>query len=50
MTLQSYISQNELDINWPKSIKRAFDLSIDPSGNLYENWHQKEGMVKTLKK
>lgn len=46
ISLQSYINQNELDENWIKSIKRAFDLSIDPSGNLYENWNQKQGKVK----
>lgn len=49
ISLQNYISQNELDENWIKSIKRAFDLSIDPSGNLYENWNQKCGRVKIKK-
>ena len=49
ISLQNYISQNELDINWVKSIKRAFDLSIDPNGNLYENWNQKCGKVKIKK-
>lgn len=50
VTIQIYITKKELDMNWPKSIKRAFDLSIDPSGNLYGNWNQKEGAVKILKK
>lgn len=50
VTIQSYINKNELDQQWPKAIKRAFDLSIDPSGNLYENWNQTTGLVKKLKK
>ena len=49
VTLQSYINQQELDREWIKSIKRTFDLSIDPSGNLYENWNQKTGLVKKIK-
>lgn len=48
VSLQNYINQADLDKEWPKSIKRAFDLSIDPSGNLYENWNQTSGLVKTL--
>ncbi len=49
ISLQKYITQSELDENWVKSIKRAFDLSVDPSGNLYENWNQKDGRVKIKK-
>lgn len=50
VALQIYINQDELDREWPKSIKRIFDLSIDPSGNLYENWHQTTGLVKKIEK
>lgn len=48
ISIQHYISKKELQENWPKAIKRAFDLSIDPSGNLYENWHQQSGLVSSL--
>lgn len=48
VTVQSYITKNELDTAWPSAIKRAFDLSIDPAGNLYENWHQQSNPVKSI--
>lgn len=48
ITIQSYITKEELDKSWESSVKRAFDLSIDPSGNLYENWHQKSEPVKSI--
>jgi len=46
IAIQKYIDKKELDKEWPKSIKRIFDLSIDPIGNLYENWNQTTGLVK----
>lgn len=49
ISFKHYISKKELEENWPSAIKRTFDLSIDPNGNLYENWHQTSGLVKTLK-
>ena len=45
IALQDYISEDELSKYWQYAIKRVFDLSIDPAGNLYENWHQKTGQV-----
>ena len=50
ISFKHYISKRELEEKWPKAIKRTFDLSIDPSGNLYENWHQTSGLVKSIKK
>lgn len=50
ISIQKYINPFELDKKWISAIKRSFDLSIDPSGNLYENWNQTTGLVKTLKK
>lgn len=48
VTVQSYISKKELDETFESAIKRAFDLSIDPAGNLYENWHQQSDPVKHI--
>ncbi|MBQ4541299.1 MAG: hypothetical protein IJA23_00445, partial [Clostridia bacterium] len=45
ISIQKYLTKEDLSANWPKAIKRAFDLSIDPSGNLYENWHQNYGKI-----
>lgn len=50
ISFKHYISKRELEENWSKAIKRTFDLSIDPNGNLYENWHQTSGLVKNIKK
>ena len=50
ISLQKYITKEQLDIEWQKAIKRTFDLSIDPSGNLFENWNQTYGLVRSLKK
>lgn len=50
ISFKHYISKKELEENWPSATKRTFDLSIDPSGNLYENWHQTSGLIKQLKK
>lgn len=49
ISIKHYISKKELEDNWPSAYKRTFDLSIDPKGNLYENWHQTSGIVKKLK-
>lgn len=48
VAVQNYITKKELDNEWPYAIKRTFDLSIDPSGNLYENWHQQSNPVKSI--
>ena len=50
IALQKYITKEELDKEWPKAMKRAFDLSIAPDGSLYENWSQTSGLVKMKKK
>lgn len=49
VSIQKYITKQELLNSWPKAIKRAFDLSIDPAGNLYENWHQTSGCLEDFK-
>lgn len=48
ISIQKYITKEQLEQNWFKAVKRTFDLSISPSGNLYENWHQTSGMVKSI--
>lgn len=48
VTVQSYLTKDELDNAWVSAVKRAFDLSIDPAGNLYENWHQQSVPVKSI--
>lgn len=50
ITIQKYISRKTLQDNWGCAVKRTFDLSIDPAGNLYENWHQQSGIVKSIGK
>lgn len=46
VAFKDYISKEELSNIWPSATKRTFDLSIDPSGNVHENWHQTSGLVK----
>ena len=48
ISIQRYITVEQLSENWKKAIKRTFDLSVDPSGNLYENWSQTSGFVKKI--
>lgn len=50
ISIKHYVSKKELESMWPSATKRTFDLSIDPNGDLYENWHQTSGLVKTQKK
>lgn len=45
ISFKKYITNEELEREWPQACKRTFDLSMDPSGNLYENWHQSLGKV-----
>ncbi len=45
ISLKQYIMKEELESMWYQSPKKTFDLSMDPSGNLYENWHQSSGKV-----
>ena len=44
------ITEEQLALEWPKALKRVFDLSIAPNGDLYENWSQTSGLVKIKKK
>lgn len=48
IVFKKYISKKELDEKWPTAIKRTFDLSIDPAGNIYESWSQLEQKVKRI--
>lgn len=50
IAFKHYISMKELELGWKTAYKRTFDLSIDPEGNLYENWHQKSESVKSIGK
>lgn len=43
ISFKKYITKEELENEWYQACKRTFDLSMDPSGNLYENWHQSSG-------
>ncbi len=45
ISFKQYITKEELESKWYQSPKRTFDLSMDPSGNLYENWNQSSGKV-----
>ena len=48
VAIQKYITKEELEEKWISSIKRAFDLSISPNGELYEDWGQTTGKVKKI--
>lgn len=45
ISFKRYISKEELEREWHMACKRTFDLSMDPSGNVYENWHQSSGKI-----
>ncbi len=45
IVFKSYITKKELEENWPSALKRTFDLSIAPNGDLYQNWSQTSGKV-----
>lgn len=45
VAIQKYIDEKELEKYWLTAIKRVYDLSIDPLGNLYETWGQGENKV-----
>lgn len=45
ISFKKYITKEELEKEWYHACKRTFDLSMDPSGNVYENWHQSSGKV-----
>lgn len=40
IVFKKYLSKKELELKWLKAVKRTFDLSIDPSGNVYTNWSE----------
>ena len=48
VSIQKYLTKEELETLWLESTKRIVDLSIDPSGNLFNNWHQTSGRVEDL--
>jgi len=48
ISIQKYIDSLELEEKWISAIRKNFDLSIDPSGDLYENWNQISGFVKKI--
>jgi MoaA/NifB/PqqE/SkfB family radical SAM enzyme len=45
VAFKSYISKEKFDKMWPGAIKRTFDLSMNPAGEVFENWHQTSGKV-----
>jgi len=45
ISFKKYITKEELEKEWYQASKRTFDLSMDPSGNIYQNWHQSSGKV-----
>ncbi|MDD3048423.1 MAG: hypothetical protein PHQ89_00325 [Bacilli bacterium] len=47
ISFKEYISKEEYEETWPKFIKRTFDLSIKPSGDIFENWNS-DGKKLTL--
>lgn len=49
VSFKRYLSKEELDLLWPKAIKRTFDLSMAPDGTIYENWSETGQKVKILK-
>lgn len=47
ISFKQYITEQELQKEWNGAVKRTFDLSMDPSGEIYQNWHQSCGKVDT---
>lgn len=45
ISFKKYITKEELEREWSFALKRTFDFSMDPSGNLYENFHQNTSKV-----
>ncbi len=45
ISFKQYIEREELEHGWQDAVKRTFDLSMDPSGNIYQNWHQSSDKV-----
>lgn len=41
ISFKEYITNAEYEKCWPYAIKRTFDLSINPNGEIYENWNGK---------
>ncbi len=37
ISFKKYITKEELEQEWYQACKRTFDLSMDPSGNIYQN-------------
>lgn len=49
VTLKKYLKQEEFIKLWPKAIKRTFDFSMAPSGDIYSNWSEVGEKVKELR-
>lgn len=45
ISFKQYIEREELEHGWQDAVKRTFDLSMDPSGNIYQNRHQSSDKV-----
>lgn len=45
ISFKRYITPEQLQVEWNRACKRTFDLSMDPSGNVYQNWHQSADKV-----
>lgn len=45
VVFKEYISKKDIELEWNMASKRTFDLSIDPTGRLFDNWHQQSDEV-----
>lgn len=45
VVFKEYISKKDIELEWNRASKRTFDLSIDPNGRLFDNWHQQSDEV-----
>lgn len=49
IAFKEYVSEKELKEQLPQAVKRTIDLSIDPNGTIYENWHQNSDIIELPK-
>lgn len=50
IVFKKYISKQELLTKWPTAVKRTFDFSMSPNGDIYANWSETGNKIKTLRK
>jgi MoaA/NifB/PqqE/SkfB family radical SAM enzyme len=45
ISFKRYIDKETFKRIWPTALKRTFDLSMNPAGEIFNNWHQSSGKI-----